>query len=212
MPQYRSITSRQFLLATGLLLIWAGSADAVTGMPYRKMAQAAGSLLSARAQARDQKLQLALRRAITHDQGLASLEISPHVFMERGFVVGAVDSTSQAEAVMLAARSVKGLRSVGFYLPVRDASSTNTSESGALSSVGIAASVKAALAAEPGLVATRYELKVVDRHAVLLGVVGTSEERDHVARVARKTTGVTGVEIFLLILEDPYAARRPRLR
>jgi osmotically-inducible protein OsmY len=204
--------TRMIVMMVGLLAAWAGFAEAVGGMPYRKMAQAAGSLLSARAQARDQRLQLALRRAIMQEQGLAGLQISPHVYMERGFVVGMLDNHSQAAAVMGAAHSVEGLRSLQFYLPARDSSTHKPSGGNAMASVGIAAAVKAALAGEPGLVVTRYEIKALEGEVVLLGVVADDQERHRVEAIARSTAGVTGVKDLLVIVEDPYAARRPRLR
>jgi osmotically-inducible protein OsmY len=203
---------RMAAILVGLLAACVGFAEAAGGMPYRKMAQAAGSLLSARAQARDQRLQLALRRAIMQEQGLAGLQISPHVYMERGFVVGMLENHSEAEAVRSAARSVGELRSIEFYLPARDSSTHRPPGGNAMGSVGIAASVKAALAGEPGMVVTRYEIKALEGEVVLLGVVADNQERNRVEQIAKSTAGVTGVKNLLVIVEDSYAARRPRLR
>ena len=75
------------------------SVDGCSGgvRPYRAMVKAARSELSPVALARDQRLKLQLREAILVDQTFAGLSISPHVYMERGFVVGLVDSVEQAE-------------------------------------------------------------------------------------------------------------------
>lgn len=176
-------------------------------VPYRKMAQAAGSLLSARAQAQDQMLQLDLRRAIMTDDALAALAISPHVYMVRGFLVGRVDTQAQADALVTAAQGVTGLRSVSTYLPVAPGGATVMAAD--VEKVG---EIKAAIAADRDLVVTRYDVNVVDGQAVLLGVVASAEESAAVEAAARSVDGVTGVTNFLLLVEEPYAALRPRLR
>ena len=63
------------------------------------MYKSASSELSAPAQARDHRLKANLRAALLADQGLAGLTLSPDVIMERGFVIGRVDTSDQAEAV-----------------------------------------------------------------------------------------------------------------
>ncbi|MCK6553965.1 BON domain-containing protein [Candidatus Binatia bacterium] len=200
--------------------VWMGAASLAVAMafvggvaacggfvPYRKMAQAAGSLLSARAQAEDQIMQLDLRRAIMTDDALAALGISPHVYMARGFIVGRVDNRAQADALVAAAQGVTGLRSVNYYLPVAPGGATVLAED-----VEKAAEIKAAIAGAGDLVVTRYDVSVVDGHAVLLGVVGSAEESAGVETAALSVDGIGGVTNFLLPVEGPYAALRPRLR
>ena len=87
------------MLALAGLAMLVLSVDGCSGgvRPYRAMVKAARSELSPVALARDQRLKLQLREAILVDQSLAGLSISPHVYMERGFIVGLVESAEQAD-------------------------------------------------------------------------------------------------------------------
>ena len=181
--------------------------------PYRAMVKAARSELSPVALARDQRLKLQLRKAILLDETYASLSISPHVFMERGFVVGLVESAEQAEGILKAARTVQGLRSLEGYLPVRkQAPEGNNEETGeSRSDLTIKAEIKAQLALAPNIVSSQIAFDVLDGNVVLLGVVASKEMRDKAQREALKISGVTDVTNLLLLPESGYMTRRPRL-
>ena len=181
--------------------------------PYGKMIKAARSELSPIALARDQRLKLQLREAIIVDQTFAALSISPHVYMERGFVVGLVDSAEQADGILRAARTVQGLRSVKGHLPVRkqapEGKDADTGESS--SDLTIKAEIKAQLALAPNIVSSQIDYDVLEGNVVLLGVVASEEMREKAQREASKISGVTEVTNLLLLPESGYMTRRPRL-
>ena len=205
------------LALTGLAMLVL-SVDGCGGgiRPYGKMYKAARSELSPIALARDQRLKLRLREAILIDQTYAALSISPHVYMERGFVVGLVDSAEQADGILRAARTVQGLRSLEGYLPVRkqvpegpDGNNEETEESS--SDLAIKAEIKAKLALAPNIVSSQISYDVLEGNVVFLGVVPTEEMRDKAKREALKINGVTEVTNFLLLPESGYMKRRPGL-
>ena len=72
--------------------------------PYSRMYKSASIELSAPAQARDQRLKAQLRAALISEEGLAGLTLSPDVVMERGYVIGHVETADQAAAVLRIAR------------------------------------------------------------------------------------------------------------
>ena len=106
------------MLALAGLAMLVLSVDGCSGgvRPYSAMVKAARSELSPVTLARDQRLKLRLREAILLDQTFAGLSISPHVYMERGFIVGLVESAEQANGILQAARTVQGLRSLKGHL------------------------------------------------------------------------------------------------
>ena len=181
--------------------------------PYGKMFKAARSELSPIALARDQRLKLRLREAILVNETFAALSISPHVYMERGFVVGLVDTAEQADGILKAARSVQGLRSLEGYLPVRkQVPEGNDKETGESSSdLAIKAEIKAKLALAPNIVSSQIDYDVLEGNVVFLGVVASEEMRDKAQREALKISGVTDVTNFLLLPESGYMKRRPGL-
>ena len=203
------------MLALAGLAMLVISADGCSGgvRPYRAMVKAARSELSPVALARDQRLKLHLREAILLDQTFAGLSISPHVYMERGFVVGLVESQEQAKGILRAARTVQGLRSLEGHLPVRkqvlEGKDEDTGESS--SDLTIKAELKAQLALVPSIVSSQIDFEVLDGNVVLLGVVASEEVRDKAQREVLKISGVTNVTNWLLLPESGYMTRRPRL-
>jgi hyperosmotically inducible protein len=178
--------------------------------PYSAMHKAAESELSPPAQARDHRLKMDLRAVLVSEQALAGLTLTPDVFMERGYVIGHVETADQAEAVRRIAHGVPGLRSVDVYLPVTQAQSTD--ESSIASDLTLKAEIATALRLEPGIVATRITATVLDGHVVLLGVVSHEEERRRAVEAVSGVKGVKGVTNWLLLPESGYGTLRPKFR
>jgi hyperosmotically inducible protein len=201
------------LVLVGLaLLLLSTEGCSGAGMGYRAAYKAARSELSATTLARDQRLKLHLREAILLDQTYAGLEISPYVYMERGFVVGSVETVEQADGILRAARTVQGLRSLYGHLPVRkEVTEENEETGGSISDLTITTEVKANLVLVPGILASQIEIQVLGGDVVLLGVVASEEVRGAAEREARLVSGVKGVTNLLLLPESGYMKRRPRL-
>ena len=178
--------------------------------PYSLMYKSASSELSGPAQARDHRLKANLRAALISEQGLTGLSLSPEVLMERGYVTGHVETPDQAATIQRIARGVSGLRSVDVYLPISP--SQPTSDSSTMSDMTIHTEIAAALKLAPGVVASRINVTVLDRQAVLLGVVSGDEERRHAVEAVFGVEGVKGVTNWLLLPEPDYMAVRPKLR
>ena len=182
------------------------------GMGYRAAYKAARSELSGTALARDQRLKLQLREAILQEHADEGFSISPCVFMERGFVVGLVENTEEAESIMEAARNVDGLRSLYGHLPVkREGSEENEEISGSLSDLTISTEVKASLPLVPDVLPSQIDIKVLSGEVVLLGVVASDKVKSAAEKEARLVSGVAGVTNLLLLPESGYTKRRPRI-
>lgn len=178
--------------------------------PYSLMYKSASSELSATAQARDHRLKANLRAALIGEEGLAGLTLSPDVVMERGYVIGRVETSDQAEAVRRVAHGVSGLRSIDVYLPISQ--SQPTADSNTISDMTTHTEIATALRLAPGVVASRINVTVLDSRAVLLGVVSGDEERHQVVEAVSGVKGVKGVTNWLLLPEPGYMAVRPKLR
>jgi hyperosmotically inducible protein len=182
------------------------------GAGYRAAYKAAKSELTPTTLARDQRLKLQLREAILLDQTYEGLAISPYVFMERGFVVGLVNDQQEADAIMRAARTVEGLRSVYGHLPVKiDGSEEKDAVTDSISDITILSEVKTNLALVPDIIASQIEVKILSGEVVLLGVVASDTVKAAAEREARLVNGVTGVTNLLLLPESGYMKRGPRI-
>lgn len=185
-----------------LLIVTAGCGGV---RPYRAMARAATSEEDVFAQAQDKELKVQLREALAA-RGESPLDITPYVYMERGFVVGFVGDGAQRDGVLSAAQGVQGLRSLQSYLPDRPATSSTVDD------VATKANVKAALVPHREIGVTHVDIEVLGGHVVLLGVVGSEEARESAVTVATGVSGVKAVTNFLLLPEPGYESRRPHLR
>lgn len=154
----------------------------------------------------DQMYQRRLRDALIAHPEFSSLALSTYVFMDRGYVIGYVDSHEQAKAVFDTAVSVKGLRSLDAYLPIKRTSS-NDMIGNSNSDATVKANVESALGtADP---AYRWvHVEVLDGRVVLVGVIPKNEDRIRVEGAAAGTSGVKHVSNWLLLPETEYMAIR----
>jgi osmotically-inducible protein OsmY len=175
--------------------------------PYTLMAKAAQSEETPMAQARDHRLQLKLRSALMEHDLLKSLSISPYVFQDRAFLVGAVKSEAERDTTLALARDMAEFRSVDGYLPVVP----EKEESSFTSDATRTAEIKARLLADPLIVASRVDVKTIDGHVVLVGVV-TPREKEAVLKLVGSLEGTTGITDFLQLPDPEYERIRPGIR
>ncbi|MDF0644585.1 MAG: BON domain-containing protein [Nitrospira sp.] len=201
----------QWLCSFGLVVAVV-SLPGCGGGKYKAMLEAAQSELSPRTIAHDDAHKLHIHEALVAEQGLSGLTLSIFVFMERGYLVGHVDSPEQAAAVLKTARHVQGLRSVEGYLPVTAPSAEGNTVSDKASDVSLKAQVVSAIALEPGVVKSRVHVEVLDGRVVLLGVVSGEPERRHAEKAAAGVDGVKAVTNWLLLPEEQYMSIRKKMR
>ena len=183
--------------ALGVFVVLAGSAGCGGARPYRAMAKAASSEESARAQAGDDKLKVALREAVLASDPAAEVHVTPYVYMGHAYLVGFVDGAAERQKVTAAAQAVPGVRSLDTYLPDQPATSQTASD------LDIEGKVKAALALG-GERVTQIDIDVLAGEVVLLGVVASQSDIDSAITAAQGVSGVTGVKSFLLLPEEGY--------
>lgn len=183
--------------ALAVFALLAGGAGCGGARPYRAMAKAASSEESARAQAGDDQLKLALRRAVLTSDPAAEVHVTPYVYMGHAYLVGFVDGAPQRQNLTDAAQAVPGVRSLDTYLPDRPAASQTASD------LEIEGKVKAALALD-GERVTQIDIDVLAGEVVLLGVVSDQSAIDAAIAAAQGVGGVTGVKSFLLLPEAGY--------
>ena len=177
---------------------------------YAAAAKSAQSELSTVTQARDTRLKLHLREALLLNELSAGLSITPYVFMERGFVIGFVESKEQADEIERVARGVEGLRSLYAYLPVRKADTGEKGESDEITSaIATKLEIRGNLVRVPDIVTSQISLEVLDAEVVLLGVVASERVKEEAEREAYKVSGVKHVKNLLLLPETEYMKRIP---
>jgi osmotically-inducible protein OsmY len=186
-------------------------------LPYGEMAKAAASDESIPSQARSAVIKTEWKTGLVAAEGLKGVQLKPFVLMQRGFVVGLVNSEDQRNEVEKISKSLP-LRSLDCYLPVHKKNS-RTSESalqfgGAESRTPaflIKMQIKAALVQYGLRAPLNVDVVVLNDTAVLIGIVDNEQERSAILETAERTKSIHHVVNFLLLPEPGYEKLLPPL-
>ena len=176
---------------------------------YTVMMEAAEQRMNPLSAADDHASEVRLHQALIDHFGFSALGLSTYVFMNRGYVVGYVDSPEQTQAVFETAKSVKGLQSIEAVLPVKQQPSADVGK--VISDSALKSQIQSALTSGTAMVSGRVHVEVLNGRVVLLGVVSGGEERERAERAAAGTIGVTRVTNWLLLPETEYMAIRSQV-
>lgn len=176
---------------------------------YTVMMEAAEQRMNPLSAADDHASEVRLHQALVDHFGFSALGLSTYVFMNRGYVVGYVDSPEQTQAVFETAKSVKGLQSIEAVLPVKRQPSADVGK--VISDSALKSQIQSALTSGTAMVSGRVHVEVLNGRVVLLGVVSGGEERERAERAAAGTIGVTRVTNWLLLPETEYMAIRSQV-
>lgn len=186
------------------------TSKAALPLPYGLMAKAAVSDESLSSQARSEVIKTKWKAKLVAADGPNDLRLKTYVLMQRGFVVGFVDSESRENEIKEISGSV-GLRSLDCYLP-RRGKTAQVSES-ALQPQGpesrttaflVKLQIKAALAQHGLREPLKVDVVVLNDTAVLVGIVDNEQERATVLAAAKNTKPIQQVVDFLLLPEPGY--------
>ena len=178
-------------------------------LPYGLMAKAAASDESLSSQARSEVIKAKWKGKLVATDGPNDLRLKTFVLMQRGFVVGFVDSESRESEIKEISGTV-GLRSLYCYLPRRgkiaQVSESSLRPQGAESRTPaflVKLQIKAGLA-QHGLREPKVDVVVLNDTAVLVGIVDNEQERAMVLAAAKNTKPIQQVVDFLLLPEPGY--------
>ena len=181
-----------------------GAAHAFT--PYRLLVEAVRTPQKPLAFVQDKRLKMNVRKALLIAEPKTALSVSSYVAGGHAYLVGWVDDDAQRNSLEDAARKVPGLLSIAVYLPSKptgdDAPST-TSE------LTLTAKVKAAIMQRSRIEKTNVAVNVLGTHAVLVGVVHSTDDIQSAVAAASGTEGISGVTNFLHVPMDKD--RKPSL-
>ncbi|HEU4501713.1 MAG TPA: BON domain-containing protein [Nitrospira sp.] len=206
-PIERSSQTHFTAFVSGLIVVLA--LNGCAGDRYTVMMEAAEERLNPLSAADDHASEVRLHQALVDHFGFSALGLATYVFMNRGYVVGYVDSPEQAQAVFETAKTVKGLQSIEAVLPVKQRPSADAGKVTADSV--LKSQIESALTGGIGMVSGRVHVEVLNGRVVLLGVVSGGEDRERAERAAAGTMGVTRVTNWLLLPDTEYMAIRSQV-
>jgi hyperosmotically inducible protein len=145
--------------------------------------------------ASDEKIAFLIEKEFLADDLVKYMDFDASSYEGLVYIVGEYESRAQVDRAVEIAKSVEGVRSVTTYLlPKKAEDSCGTTDN-----LELYAKVKNLLVQDKDVWSTNVEIKTVQCNVVLLGIVGSSAERDKVIAHTKSVAGVRSVKSFLRI-------------
>jgi hyperosmotically inducible protein len=143
--------------------------------------------------ASDNKIVLNLTDKFAQDIAINLLDVSPYSYNGRVYLIGEYDTDEEwARAIEITARE-EGVKSITTYILMK----TDAPACGLLDNFMLYANVRAKLIMDEEVRSTNIDIKVLQCHVVLLGIVSSSDEIDRAVTHARGVEGGVRVQSFL---------------
>ncbi len=140
----------------------------------------------------DEKIKLTIDKRILGEE-INVFEYATFCYNGDVYLVGEYEKAEQKEKVLKIAHSVKGVKSVTTYLLPRKKIDTY----GKMDHAAISIRVHGLLIEDNDIHSTNIDVKVIQCHVILLGIVGTQSEADKAIADAKSLGGVVGVVSYL---------------
>jgi hyperosmotically inducible protein len=143
----------------------------------------------------DEKITMAIRNDVMEDSELDFLDISVYCYVGRVYLVGEYNKVGQKNRAVKIAKAVEGVKSVtAHFLPKRKGDLCGTTDN-----LKLKAKVKAKLIGDENISSTNIEVKSLQCHIVLLGLVGYRTQIRKAVAHAKRIEGVRSVKSFLKV-------------
>jgi len=148
--------------------------------------------------ANDEKIALTIEKDFLADDLVKYLDFDASCYKGNVYVIGEYESRAQVNQAINIAKSIKGVKTVTTYLLPKLANDT----CGTTDALDLYAQLKNKLVADQSIWSTNVEIKTVQCHLVLLGVVNSEATKDKIIAYANQIQGARSVKSFLLVSPD----------
>ncbi|WFS63033.1 BON domain-containing protein [Pseudodesulfovibrio thermohalotolerans] len=149
--------------------------------------------------ANDEKIAFLIEKEFLADDLVKYMDFDASSYEGLVYIVGEYESRAQVDRAIEIAKSVDGVRSVTTYLlPKRAGDSCGTTDN-----LEIYAKVKNLLVQDKNIWSTNVEIKTLQCNVILLGIVGSTAEREKIIDYAKSVPGVRSVKSYLRIKRNP---------
>jgi hyperosmotically inducible protein len=145
----------------------------------------------------DEKITMAIRSKFLEDKTIHYLDISTYCYSGNVYLVGEYEKLEQKNQAVNLAGQVPGVKKVTeYFLPKKQDAACGTADN-----LAVEAKIRANLIGDIDLSSTQIETKLIQCHAVLLGLVRSKADIDQAIAVAKGAQGVRSVKSFLVVSE-----------
>ena len=148
-------------------------------------------------QIKDEQITMAIRKKFVNDELVKYFDISTYCYKGDVYLVGEYKKMNQKQRAVALAKEVEGVRSVTpHFLPEKKGDLCGTTDN-----VLIATKVKTKLIGDKEIESTNIEVKTLQCHVILLGLVDETREINKAIKHAKSVEGVRSVTSYLKILK-----------
>jgi hyperosmotically inducible protein len=146
-------------------------------------------------QAKDEQIEMEIRKKFLNDDNIETLDISTYCYNGDVYLVGEYGNRTQKSLAINLAKGVEGVKSVtDHFLPKKKDDSCGTKEN-----IELIASIKGKLIGDKNIWSTNIEVKAIRCNVILLGLVGYPSEITDAIAHAKSVQGVRKVTSYLKV-------------
>jgi hyperosmotically inducible protein len=141
----------------------------------------------------DTTIKATIVKKFINDDIIKSMDISTGCYRGHVYLVGEYDTANQKNRAIKIAENVEGVKNVTTYLvPKKKDDSCGTAKN-----LEIVGKVKTKLVGDKDIWSTNIDIKSIQCHVVMYGLVGSEKEINKAVAHAKSVDGVRGVKSFL---------------
>ena len=141
----------------------------------------------------DKKIKLTIQEKLLGDDAIKILDISTFCYYGHVYLVGEYGTEKERERALEIAHRAPGVKSVTAHLLQKKTDDT----CGWTHNSEIDAKIKAEFIGDQDISSTNIDVKVIQCHVVLIGIVGSKNEGAVAIAHAKSVTGIRGVTSYL---------------
>ena len=149
------------------------------------------------AQYQDERITTEIRQKFMNDDYVEYFDISTYCYKGNVYLVGEYDKVDQKVRAIMLAEQVEGVKSVTDHF----LSKKNRDHCGSTDNLGLKARVRGVLIGDNDIESTNIEVKIVQCHVILLGLVDESREIKEAIAHAKSVEGVRSVTSYLKVVK-----------
>lgn len=145
--------------------------------------------------ANDTAISLSIEKEFLADDSVKYLDYDAYSYEGHVYLIGEYESRSQVDKAVAIAKGVKDVRTVTTYMLPKKVNDL----CGTTDNLDIYTSVKGKLINDKDIWSTNIDIETIQCHVVLLGIVGSKQEKAKAISHAKSVPGVRAVKSYLTV-------------
>lgn len=143
----------------------------------------------------DKQISYTIEQSFLDDSKIKFMDFDAYSYQGHVYLIGEYENREQVDRAVYIAKNVEGVRNITtYFLPKRSNDSCGTTDN-----VELNAKVRQKLIADKDIWSTNIDIEMIQCKVVLLGIVGSQQEKDSAEAHARSVSGVREVKSYIKV-------------